>query len=154
MNERRFLLDTNVIASAAILQRSVPRHTLEKALDLGKPLMSGPILEERVEILGRARFDRYASRERRDRFLATLIEKAVFPGIRDSFRVCRDPKDDKFLDLAVAGNADCIITGDADLLILDLFHGIPIVTPRRFLDDFPFDEGGSTGTSGEVGGDS
>ena len=139
MGERRFLLDTNVTVSAAIMPRSVPRRAFDKALASGEPLMSVPVLDELTEILARERFDRYASRERRDRFLATLVERAIFPTIRESFQACRDPKDDKFLDLAVAGAATCLITGDKDLVVLDPFHGIPIMTPRRFLDDFQFD---------------
>ncbi len=46
---------------------------------------------------------------------------------------CRDPKDDKFLEVAVAGHADIIVTGDKDLLALHPFEGIPIVTPATFL---------------------
>ena len=45
---------------------------------------------------------------------------------------CRDPKDDKFLELAVNGRADLTVSGDADLLVLETFRGIPIVTPAVF----------------------
>ena len=48
-------------------------------------------------------------------------------------RECRDPKDDKFLELALNGRADLIITGDADLLVLNPWRGIEIVTPREYL---------------------
>lgn len=48
-------------------------------------------------------------------------------------RACRDPKDDKFLELAVNGSASLIITGDKDLLALDPFRGIGIITPAGFL---------------------
>lgn len=53
-------------------------------------------------------------------------------------------------DLAVAGDAMCLVTGDADLLVLDPFHGIPILAPRRFLDEFPFDKDEPAGTTGEA----
>jgi predicted nucleic acid-binding protein len=46
---------------------------------------------------------------------------------------CRDPTDDKFLELAVSGNADLILSGDKDLLTLHPFRGIPIVTPAAFV---------------------
>ena len=49
---------------------------------------------------------------------------------------CRDPKDNKFLELAVAGNADCVITGDKDLLVLNPFRGIKIISPSDFLIQF------------------
>jgi predicted nucleic acid-binding protein len=45
---------------------------------------------------------------------------------------CRDPTDDKFLELAVNGRADLIVSGDADLLALDPFRGIPIITPTAY----------------------
>ena len=49
---------------------------------------------------------------------------------------CRDPKDNKFLELAVAGKADCIVTGDKDLLELYPFHNICIISPKEFLTQF------------------
>ena len=45
---------------------------------------------------------------------------------------CRDPKDNKFLELAVAGNADCIVTGDKDLLVLNPYCGTKIISPANF----------------------
>jgi predicted nucleic acid-binding protein len=52
--------------------------------------------------------------------------------ITTQIAACRDPKDDKFLELAVNGRAEVIVSGDADLLVLDRFHGIPIITPAAF----------------------
>jgi putative PIN family toxin of toxin-antitoxin system len=46
--------------------------------------------------------------------------------------VCRDPKDDIFLSVALAGRADALVTGDSDLLSLGPFRGIPILTPAEF----------------------
>jgi putative PIN family toxin of toxin-antitoxin system len=46
---------------------------------------------------------------------------------------CRDPKDDKFLEAALAGGADCIVSGDADLLVLTQFKNIPVLRPAEFL---------------------
>jgi len=53
--------------------------------------------------------------------------------ITERIVACRDPKDDKFLELAVNGRADLIISGDVDLLALDPFRGVPIVTPAAFV---------------------
>ena len=57
--------------------------------------------------------------------------------IVDSIRICRDPKDDKILELAISGNADCIVTGDDDLLVLNPFREVAIVTPADFLQASP-----------------
>jgi predicted nucleic acid-binding protein len=46
----------------------------------------------------------------------------------------RDPDDDKFLETAIAGEADCLVTGDGDLLVLDPFRGVRILTARAFLE--------------------
>ncbi len=52
----------------------------------------------------------------------------------ETIAVCRDPKDDKLLELAVSGNADFLVTSDKDLLVLNPFRGVEIITPREFLD--------------------
>ena len=49
--------------------------------------------------------------------------------------MCRDPTDDKFLELAANGHADLILTGDKDLLVLNPFRGIQIVGPATFVQD-------------------
>ena len=47
-------------------------------------------------------------------------------------QICRDPDDDAILGTAVAGNADCIVTGDSDLLVLDRFRDVDIISPAEF----------------------
>jgi predicted nucleic acid-binding protein len=64
-----------------------------------------------------------------ERFIRTVLEIEVV----DSIQACRDPKDDKFLELAVNGHANALVTGDADLLVLNPFREIPILTPSQFL---------------------
>jgi predicted nucleic acid-binding protein len=61
-----------------------------------------------------------------------LDAAALFDTVR-VVRVCRDPNDDKFLEVAVNGRADTLITGDTDLLVLDPFERIPIITPAGYL---------------------
>jgi putative PIN family toxin of toxin-antitoxin system len=99
MAERRFVFDTNVIVSAALFPGSVPRQAIDKAMELGKLILSERVAEELAEILGRERFDRYVSQLSRNRFLATLIAQADILDIHEFLQVCRDAKDDKFLDL-------------------------------------------------------
>jgi putative PIN family toxin of toxin-antitoxin system len=65
--------------------------------------------------------------------LRRMIARSALIDIKERVAVCRDPKDDKFLELAVHGRADVIVTGDADLLALHPFHGIPVETPAAFL---------------------
>ena len=84
-------------------------------------------------MLRRAKFDRYLSREDRDRFLEALTRESELVDISATVKACRDPEDDRILELAVSGRADFVITGDADLLAMDPFRGTRIVTPADFL---------------------
>jgi predicted nucleic acid-binding protein len=63
-----------------------------------------------------------------------LLHEAQWIEVREKVRACRNPKDDKCLELAVSGEANCIVSGDEDLLSQDQFRGIPILTPDKFLD--------------------
>lgn len=66
-------------------------------------------------------------------FLAVLLDASEIVEVIDSVRVCRDPKDDQILELAVSGNADCIVTGDRDLLALNPYGWVAIMPPADFL---------------------
>jgi predicted nucleic acid-binding protein len=73
-----------------------------------------------------------ALRPRSRRFSSEMFAAAELVTITERVAACRDPKDDKFLELALNGRADVIVSGDADLLVLDTFRGIPIITPAAF----------------------
>ena len=64
-----------------------------------------------------------------------MLGTAELVTITEQIASCRDPHDDKFLELAVSGRADMIVSGDADLLALNPFRGIPIVTPAMFVQE-------------------
>ena len=129
----RFVFDTNVIVSALLCNDSVPGQAFIRALNHGMILVSGVLVGELSRVLGRDRFDRYVTREERDEFLESLIRESNLIEITEAVQVCRDPKDDQVLELAVNGNATYIVTGDADLLVLNPFRGVEIVTPAEFL---------------------
>jgi uncharacterized protein len=133
-NDCRIVLDTNTVVSAAILPRSTPRRAFDVALDYGSILISEETIGELYEVLYRPRFDKYLSDEGRVEFLVAYVRAAQFVVTDTRVRECRDPADDKFLELAVGGNASHVVTGDADLLALNPFRGVAIVTPRAFLD--------------------
>jgi putative PIN family toxin of toxin-antitoxin system len=66
-------------------------------------------------------------------WLGEILAAAELVVITERIAACRDPKDDKFLELAVNGHADLIVTGDGDLLALNPFRDIPIMTPAAFV---------------------
>jgi uncharacterized protein len=128
-----YVLDTNVLVSALLFAKSSPRKALELALSRGKILISKETVDELNNVLSRPKFERYVSPQKRDRFLVSLVQKSTLIEIQEKIEECRDPKDDKFLELAINGKAIAIVSGDKDLLILHPFRGIPIVTVSQFL---------------------
>jgi len=133
MRVERLVLDTNILISAT-LTPGRPYQVLQWVLSHGVVIFSDATFEELATRLKKPKFDRYVSQELRDELLADLQAVAEWISIAGALQACRDPEDDKFLETALAGKADCIVTGDADLLTLDPFEGIRIVTAVGFLD--------------------
>lgn len=129
----RFVFDTNVLVSALLLNESVPGQALGRALHSGTLLISNDFVRELANVLGREKFDRYIVRDERDRFLASLVRESELVDAAERVHVCRDPEDNHILELAVNGDAGVIVTGDTDLLVLNPFRGVRIVTPAEFL---------------------
>ena len=129
----RAVFDTNVLVSAILFPRSVPGQALMLARRLGVLLASQELTEEIGAVLNRPKFDRYVTRDVRDEFLVTFIAEVELVEVVEQIGVCRDPKDNKVLDVAANGRATGIISGDADLLALHPFRGIPILSPADFL---------------------
>jgi putative PIN family toxin of toxin-antitoxin system len=133
MTSRRYVFDTNVIVSALLINESTPAKAFRSALDAGAVLVSGSTIKELDNVLARLKFERYVTREERERFLGAFLERAELVEVTVAVQACRDPEDDKFLELAVSGSATAIVTGDPDLLALDPFENIRIVRPADLL---------------------
>lgn len=129
----RVVFDNNVLVSAALLG-GVPRKAFDKLLDNGTVLVSVSVLLELADVLNREKFDKYVTHDERMRFMVGFLKIAEMIEINETIVACRDPKDDKLLELAVSGEADFLVTGDKDLLVLNPFRGVEIITPREFLD--------------------
>ncbi len=129
----RTILDTGVVVSAVLLPRSVPRQAFDLAMARGPLLVSEQTIAELDEVLRRPKFDKYVSESQRLEFLAALLGEAELIEVRDVVSECRDPKDNKFLELALSGKGSHIVSGDLDLLVLHPFRGIAIVSPQSFL---------------------
>jgi uncharacterized protein len=130
----RLVFDTNTLISRLLIPSSVPAQAVTKGLHTGRLIVSDETLSELAEVLSRPKFDRYISVKDRQAFFRVfgrVVEKV--PIIR-TVRACRDPRDDKFLELAVNGRASHIITGDQDLLVLHPFQSIQITTPGDYLE--------------------
>lgn len=134
MVRARIVVDTNTLVSRLLLANSVPAHAVRKAVKEAQLLVSEPTMTELADVLARPKFDAYVSLEDRQQFFRQLgrIIAEMVPVVH-TIRACRDPRDDKFLELAVNGDADLIVTGDADLLALHPFRGIPVITPAAYV---------------------
>ncbi|HBK97964.1 MAG TPA: putative toxin-antitoxin system toxin component, PIN family [Microcoleaceae bacterium UBA10368] len=132
----RFVVDTNVLISALLFNNSVPFRAIELAEKQGIILYSEATLNELEQVLNRKKFNKYLSLEDRQVFLLKFISASELVSITEKIAVCRDEKDHKFLELAVSGNANVIVTGDLDLLVLNPFQSVEIITPDIFIDRF------------------
>jgi uncharacterized protein len=128
----RVVVDTNVLVSAALKEKTPPETAVHLAAASHLLLKSAITERELFVTLDRPRLAPLIPPD----FLAWLHEvmaAAELVNITERIAACRDPKDDKFLELALSGHADVLVTGDSDLLALNPFRGIPIVTPANFV---------------------
>jgi putative PIN family toxin of toxin-antitoxin system len=138
MKAERCVIDTNVLISALLQPSGRTGEVLDAVRATGGVLIfSNETFAELASRLARPKFDRYIDRAMRQQFLSDLAAVAEWVPIMRAVNACRDPDDDKFLETAISGEADCIVTGDGDLLALDPFEGVPILTPRDFLRAVP-----------------
>ena len=133
MARERVAVDTNVLISGLFSTTSTPARAVEKAVTTAQLVATTATLRELIEKLHSPKFDRYVRRERRDALLERVASLVEIIEVLQPIRASRDPNDDKFLDAAVNGRADVIVTGDRDLLDLSPFRGIAIVTPAEYL---------------------
>lgn len=138
----RVVVDTSVLVSGLIRHQGPPGDIL-RALRDGRFIVvySHETLMEVVEVLGRDFFrSKYHIQFNDIEVLVSLIRlrgDAVVPA--QKITDCRDPKDNKFLEAAVAGEADYLVSGDGDLLSLNPYRGIPILSPAEFLETIDTD---------------
>lgn len=131
-----YVFDTNSLISAHLLPASITRKAYDTAWEKGVLAHSRDTFSELVEVFTRSKFDKYLSLEDRLKAISLLELRSQLIEVKEPIIACRDPKDDKFLALAVAVKADCLVTGDKDLLVLHPFRDIPIFSPSDFLSNF------------------
>lgn len=125
----RIVVDTNVLVSRLILPRSICAEALGRAELNARLLISEATMYELADVLSRPKLDRYVSLEDRKGFIERLTQIAEIVPIIQLVRECRDRKDNKFLEVALNGRAERIITGDKDLLAMNPWRGIEILSP-------------------------
>ncbi len=131
------IFDTNILISAALVAGSKADICVRMVLDRPLPLVfSEATFAELEEVLMRNKFDRYVSPQGRRELLEVWRTSAFFvppPVLREAVTDCRDASDNKFLELALAVEANAIVTGDPDLLVLNPWRRVRVMTLPDFL---------------------
>ena len=125
------VVDTNVLISAA-LTKGVPFRIVEHLIKNNALIFSKETISELSSRITQPQFDKYVSAEDHEAYVNNLIFSADLVIIDNLIQGCRDRDDDKFLETAVKGDAQFIISGDQDLLTMHRFEGIDIVTVQVF----------------------
>lgn len=127
------VFDASALVSAALRVDSVPESALLRAEEVDVFVLSPAVEREIVEVFNRPKFAQAIPQQRREYLLGILRDEAVW--FEPTLRVvdCRDPKDDKYLELALAAGAEIIVSGDDDLLVLHPWRGVRILRPAEYL---------------------
>ncbi len=137
MSKPRVILDTNVLISYVLKPSAGMSRVVHTAFDHGSLLISQDTFDELRNIIERFVKRGFVTVQEASEFLGSIVEAAEWVKILETVHACRDPKDDKFLELAVNGQATFLVTGDKDLLVLHPFKETQILSPRDFVATFP-----------------
>ena len=133
---KRFVFDTNVLVSAALISNSRPDRAVRLAAKQGDFCFSAYTFSEFRRVFTEDKFDQYISLAGRLAFVEAILANAVFVVPGEIQAVCRDADDNQLLAVATASGADCLCSGDDDVLSLTTFESIPILSPARFVEQF------------------
>jgi uncharacterized protein len=135
------VLDSNLIVSAFLNPQGAASKALQIALESFDIASSKETLAELVDVLKRDKFDKYAAKSLRmaklEQYAQAVVYYEVSLEISSTITDCTDPKDNKFLALAITAKAKVLISGDKrDLLVMHPYRGIDIVSLREFIDHY------------------
>jgi len=131
MKVKSVVIDTNVLISSALSTKGVPATCVRYFILHSKIIFSDETFDEFYSRLWRPKFDRYISREKRKSILLDFSNIGEWVEISGALELCRDPDDNKFLEVAIKANATMLISGDRDLTDMKSIEGIPIYTPAQ-----------------------
>ena len=131
MTKIRTVIDTNVLVSAVLSPGGASDRLVVRVNDRHIIVLCEAILDElQNTLINKFRYSFALASDLTEglRKVSEIVEPATFDR-----QICRDPDDDAILGTAVAGNADCIVTGDNDLLVLERFQDVSIIAPSDFV---------------------
>ena len=133
MTNPEWVIDTNVLISAALSASGAPARLVQLVLERGSLVFSQPTFDELKTRLYSPKFDRYISLELREAVLHDLSAAARWVEIGEPARYCRDRSDDMFIETALAARAGIVVSGDQDLLQAPPIRGLRILNPQQAL---------------------
>lgn len=137
---KRVVLDTSTLIGAVLRPQSVPRQAFLTAVASAMLCASPATLAELERVLMREKFDHYLDHETRRDFLVLYRSHVCLFPVSEAEesalpQSCRDPRDNKFLALALYCSVDVLVSSDDDLLTLNPYRGIHILTPKQYCDE-------------------
>lgn len=141
MKVDRVVVDTNVLISFALTANGTAGQVVQWIANNSRLVFSTATFDELQTRLWRSKFDRYVSIEKRKQILHHLELKAAWVEIFHEVKLSRDPDDDKFIETALVAGAPVLVSGDSDLLDVQI-ESLEIMTPRGFYERFMGDEDG------------
>ncbi len=135
MNHKFIVIDTNVLISAVLSSKGTPYQAFAQGIKSYILLQTKETYQELKTRIYKAKFDKYISNKRREDFLQIIKNKSQFIDTKCKVIICRDTDDNKFLELAIDGKAEFLITGDNDLLSLRNIKQYQnlILSPKEFV---------------------
>ncbi len=127
------VFDASTLVGAALKMDSVPEKALLQADETDVFALSNIVNAEIAAVLGRPKFAGAIPAARREHVLDILRREAVWFEPTVHVTDCRDPKDNKYLELALAAGAEIIVSSDDDLLVLHPWRGVSILRPADYL---------------------
>jgi uncharacterized protein len=137
----RVILDTNTLISGVLFKGELLREAVRIAFDHYQPVFSTPTWDELAEVFQRDKFDRALPRGQRFRVIAEMARRIEIIEPSSVVHDCRDPRDNKFLALALDSQSSHIVSGDQDLLVLHPWRDIRILSPGDFVRAFEAQSG-------------
>ncbi len=131
------VLDSNLIVSAFLNPEGAASQAMQIAFDYFDVAASKDTLTELVDVLRRDKFDRYANKEDRATRVMAYAEATQKIQVTHIVTECSDPKDNKFLALALSSKACVLVSGDKKHLIsMNPYQGLPIIGVRKFIETY------------------
>jgi uncharacterized protein len=126
------LLDTSSLMAACLYPEREPARILKRIYERYQLVASSDTLAELSGVIARDKFDRWQPLDVRKAWFDTYLLRVKIWTVTQEVADCRDPKDNKFLSLALAASATIIVSSDDDLLVLHPYRGIDVLTLEDF----------------------